>query len=74
MPPPCRWAWRTPAANAGIRRGDIITGLGDTRVRTGGDLRRTIRGMRPGQVVRVSGIRAGQPFAVEIRLGEVVTR
>jgi S1-C subfamily serine protease len=64
----------TPAANAGIRRGDIITGLGDTRVRTGGDLRRTIRGMRPGQVVRVSGIRAGQAFAVEIRLGEVVTR
>jgi serine protease Do len=64
----------TPAATAGIRRGDIITGLGDTRVRTGGDLRRTIRGMRPGQVVPVSGIRAGRPFTVEIRLGEVVTR
>jgi serine protease Do len=64
----------TPAATAGIRRGDIITGLGDTRVRTGGDLRRTIRGMRPGQVVAVSGIRAGRPFTVEIRLGEVVTR
>jgi S1-C subfamily serine protease len=53
---------------------DIITGLGDATIRSGGDLRRAIPEMRPGQVVTVSGIRAGQQFAVEVRLGEVVTR
>jgi S1-C subfamily serine protease len=49
-------------------------GLGAARIRTGGDLRRQIRELRPGDLVVVSGIRAGQPFGVEVRLGEVVSR
>jgi serine protease Do len=64
----------TPAATAGIRRGDIITGLGDARIGSGGDLRRQIRQLRPGDVVPVTGIRAGQRFTAQVRLGEVVTR
>jgi serine protease Do len=64
----------TPAATAGLRRGDIITGLADARIRTGGDLRRTIRELAPGDTVTVSGIRAGQAFNVRIQLGEVVIR
>ncbi len=64
----------TPAAAGGIRRGDIITDLGDAEIRTSGDLRRAIRNLRPGDVVEVRGIRAGQRFAAQVRLGEVVTR
>jgi serine protease Do len=64
----------TPAAGAGIRRGDIITGLADTRIRSGGDLRRQIRQLRPGDVAGVTGVRAGQPFTAQVRLGQVVTR
>jgi S1-C subfamily serine protease len=64
----------SPAAAVGLRRGDIVTGLGDAAVRTGGDLRRMIRQLRPGDVVAVTGIREGQPFSVRVRLGEVVTR
>jgi serine protease Do len=64
----------TPAGQAGIRRGDIITGLADAPIRSGGDLRRAIRELRPGNVVTVAGVRAGQRFAVDVRLGEVVSR
>jgi S1-C subfamily serine protease len=64
----------TPAADAGLRRGDIITALGDATIRSGGDLRRRIRELRPGDAVRVAGIRAGQPFTLQVRLGEVVVR
>jgi S1-C subfamily serine protease len=63
-----------PAANAGIRRGDIVTGIGDTTIRSGGDLRRRIRELRPGEAVAVTGIRGGQRFSAQVRLGEVVTR
>jgi serine protease Do len=37
-----------PAAQAGLRSGDIITRLDDTEVRHGGDLRRVLRARKPG--------------------------
>jgi serine protease Do len=64
----------TPAAAAGIRRGDIITGLADRPIRSGGDLRRAIRELQPGQTVNVTGIRGGQRYTAQVRLGEVVSR
>ncbi|CAN5616738.1 hypothetical protein BH23GEM10_BH23GEM10_06050 [soil metagenome] len=61
----------TPAADGGIRPGDIITQMGGATIRDGGDFRRLLRETRPGTVVAVEGFRAnGQPFTTEVRLTE----
>jgi serine protease Do len=44
----------TPAARAGLVRGDIITRVDGTAVRQGGDLRRTLRERRPGDTIRIT--------------------
>ncbi len=62
----------TPAADAGLRRGDIVTAIDATAITSGGDLRRFLRGRQGGEVVRVQGIRDNQPFAVDARLSEIV--
>ena len=62
-----------PAGEAGIRKGDIITGLDDAPVRTGGDLRRALRSRRPGESVRVTLQRGEQTRTVTARLTPVPT-
>lgn len=63
----------TPAAEAGIRPGYIIQEMDGTPIRQGGDFRRVLREHRPGSVVRVTGLRPGGPFAVNVRLGQVTS-
>jgi S1-C subfamily serine protease len=61
---------RGPAAQAGLRRGDIIVRAGGTRVRQGGDVRRLLRGMQPGATLPVVAHRAATgEFNVNVRLG-----
>ena len=60
----------SPAAQAGIRRGDIITRMDGTAINSMGDLRRAIRERAPGQEVALSGVRPDGPFTARVRLSE----
>ncbi|WP_420125399.1 S1C family serine protease [Longimicrobium sp.] len=60
----------SPAAAAGIRRGDIITRMDDVALTNVGDLRRAIRERNPGQEVTFSGLRPDGPFTARVRLTE----
>jgi S1-C subfamily serine protease len=61
----------TPADEAGIRSGDILVGLGDAVIVTGGDLRRALRAYDPGDTVSVALVRPTGPTTVQVRLGEI---
>ena len=63
----------TPAARAGLQPGDIITRLGDTPIRQGGDLRRALRERRPGDMVSITVLREGATRTVSARLIEAPT-
>jgi S1-C subfamily serine protease len=66
----------TPAAQVGLRVQDIITEIDGERVATGGDLRRILRGRRPGDQVRLSVVRPpdGRRETITARLGQEVVR
>jgi serine protease Do len=58
----------SPAAGAGIRRGDILTRMDDAPITNMGDLRRALRERAPGQEVTFAGVRPDGPFTVRVRL------
>ena len=60
----------TPAAQAGVRPGDIITRLDDTEIGHGGDLRRVLRGHKPGDSVTLTVIRPSGQVRLRVQLGE----
>jgi S1-C subfamily serine protease len=60
----------SPAARAGLVRGDIITGFAGQRITSGGDLRRLLRDHQPGDTVEAEILRGTQRRTVSIRLGE----
>lgn len=62
----------SPAFQAGLRDGDIITRIGDEAITTEGDLIRFVRNARPGEEVEVVGVRPSGVFEVRVTLGEVV--
>jgi serine protease Do len=64
----------TPAAAAGLAQGDIVTDIDGTEIAEGGDLRRLLRQRRPGELVTIAGMRRGERFTVQVRLGEIVAR
>ena len=65
----------TDAYRAGIRPGDIITRLNNTRVTQSGDLRGVLREIGPGGTLRVEVARRGaQRQTFNVRLGEQVIR
>jgi S1-C subfamily serine protease len=61
----------SPAATGGLRPQDIITRINDTPVEIGGDLRRVLRGLKPGDEVRLTVVRPpnGARTTVTVRLG-----
>ena len=61
----------SPAANAGVRPQDIITHINGTAVQIGGDLRRVLRGLKPGDEVRLTVVRPpnGERATLTVRLG-----
>ena len=65
----------SPAANAGLRAQDIITRINDTPVAMGGDLRRALRGLKPGDEARLTVVRPpnGLRTTVTVRLGRIAT-
>ena len=58
------------AADAGVRKGDIITALGDARVERYGDLLGALRDYAPGDTVTLSVFRDGNETNLEVTLGE----
>ena len=57
------------ASEAGVRRGDIITALGDARVEGYGDLLGALRDYAPGDTVALTIFRDGDETNLEVTLG-----
>jgi serine protease Do len=55
---------------AGVRRGDIIVGLGDNPVENTGDLLGALRDYQPGDTVDLTVVRDGNEQTLETTLGE----
>lgn len=59
----------SPAATAGLQRGDIVLSVNGADIRTPRDLTRSIAGDRPGSEVTIQLLRAGQPTTLSVTLG-----
>ena len=58
------------ADDAGVRKGDIITALGDARVERYGDLLGALRDYAPGDTVTLTVFRDGEETNLQVTLGE----
>ena len=63
----------SPAARAGLRPQDIIVRGNDTAVASGGDLRRLLRALKPGQTVKLEVVRPSGRTMVSVQLGQAPT-
>jgi S1-C subfamily serine protease len=61
----------SPAASAGLRPGDVLTGLDGARISTPEDLSRAVRGHRPGDRVEVRWLRGSEERAATVTLGQL---
>jgi serine protease Do len=59
----------SPAAAAGLKRGDIVLSVNGADIRTPRDLTRSIANDRPGAEVAIQLLRAGQPTTLNATLG-----
>jgi serine protease Do len=61
----------SPASEAGLRSGDVITAVGNDSVRDARALARKIAGSGPGTEVSLAILRDGQPQTLSLRLGQM---
>jgi serine protease Do len=61
---------KTPGAKAGLKDGDVITGLDGKPVHDGQDLRTTIASLPPGKAVELSIVRDGKPQTLRATIEE----
>lgn len=59
----------SPAANSGLLIGDILLGIGESRLEEIDDLRRALRGARPGDQITIQLVRGGQIHELQATLG-----
>jgi len=59
----------SPAADAGIRTGDVIVAIGDEPVDEPGDLLAELRTRDPGDRVELTLLRAGEEVTVQVEIG-----
>jgi putative serine protease PepD len=59
----------TPAAKAGLKKGDVITAVNGTDIATGDDLSRAVDAHKPGDKVSVTYKRGGSEHTVTLTLG-----
>jgi S1-C subfamily serine protease len=60
----------TPAAGAGLARGDVIVGLNSTPVVSGEQLRLAVHQCAPGEEITLRVVRGGEAREVKARLDE----
>jgi membrane-associated protease RseP (regulator of RpoE activity) len=60
----------SPAADAGLKAGDVVTKIGDTAVTDDDDLIRAVRAQKPGDEVTVTYTRDGNSAQVKVTLGD----
>ena len=65
---------KSPAFEAGVRPGDIITGLGHEAVRNAQDLVSRVAALPPGAVVQLQGRHGRDPYTVDLKVLERPTR
>jgi serine protease DegQ len=63
----------SPADQAGIQPGDVVTGIGDTQVSTVEDLLGALRQAKPGDQVPVKVVRDGEEQTIDVTLGDFPT-
>ncbi len=59
----------SPAARAGLERGDLIRAIGSDKVHTSSELRNKIAALAPGSTAHLDVVRKGQERAVDVKLG-----
>lgn len=59
----------TPAAQAGLMRGDLITAVDGNAISGNRSLRRALKSTKPGQQVQVTVNRQGKPLSLSVTLG-----
>jgi S1-C subfamily serine protease len=64
----------SPAHQAGLRPGDIITHVGEADIDRGGDLRSALTARKPGETVSVTVVRPDGTTRLNVRLGEAPVR
>ena len=62
---------RTPAARAGLERGDVIRSINGDEVKSVADLRLKVASMRPGTEIEVTITRAGEEQVLTVTLGSL---
>lgn len=61
---------RTPAGEAGLQQGDVITEFDGKAMKTVGQLQRVLRDRRPGERIDVTYVRGGSTSKATVLLGE----
>jgi Do/DeqQ family serine protease len=65
---------KSPAFEAGLRPGDLVTGLGGETVRNAQDLVSRIAALKPGSQVELDGQHGRQPYKIDLKVIERPTR
>jgi serine protease Do len=60
-----------PAAKAGLKSGDVITGFGDDQVKNSHDLALAVANTKPGQAVPTKILRDGKPETVSVTVEQL---
>jgi S1-C subfamily serine protease len=58
----------SPAANAGLREGDIIVQMADRKIQNIEDLTAALQSRKPGDEVDITVLRTGQPVTLKATL------
>jgi S1-C subfamily serine protease len=59
-----------PAAQAGVRPGDVVTAVGDRVVQTTADLLKAVAALKPQSSASLSVVRNGQRMRIDVQIGQ----
>ncbi|HTZ57042.1 MAG TPA: trypsin-like peptidase domain-containing protein [Acidobacteriaceae bacterium] len=60
----------SPASRAGLKEGDVVTGVNGRTVENGGDLQVVVSEIAPGSKIQLDVVRNGHPEKVDVTVGE----